>query len=205
MTQSTQFLMVKGSAAMNVLADDLATYQADDWQIVNIRYSEGGEGVDTTSLVLVTKGADAIYIRAGSVAAYINNGYQVVKVLYGEDQIPIPLQDNNLVFLDTPAFVSAEIGTVADTTLVVTFSTEVASEDFTAGVTIKINTVAQVIESATRQSDHTVVHYVIPAVIFGDTVTWAYDDLTGGIASANDGSILDDVTTQTATNNVLEE
>ena len=49
MTQETQFMMVREGARMNVLADDLATYLAADWQILSMRYSEGGEGLDTTS------------------------------------------------------------------------------------------------------------------------------------------------------------
>jgi len=202
MTQATQFLMVNGSAAMHVLADDLATYLAAGWSIVNLRYSEGGEGVDVTSLVLMINGADAIYVHPGSVATYINNGYRVAQILYGSDQISIPLQDNNLVFLDTPAYVSAEVGTVAATKVVVTFSTEITSADYAAGVTIKVETVSKTISSATRQTDHTVVHYVIPAVANGEAVTWEYAALTGVIASEVDGSPLDDVTAQSVTNNV---
>jgi hypothetical protein len=203
MAQETQFLMVKDSATMNVLPDDLATYLAADWQIKGVRYSEGGEGLDTTSQVLMVKGADAIHVRPGSVAAYRTLGYSARQIIYGATGIVINLQSGNLLFLDTPAFASAEIGTVNATTLAVTFSTEVASADFAAGVIIKVNTVSQTIDSATLQTNQLVVHYVIPAVANGDTVTWEY--AAGSIVSAVDGSLLEDVTAQEVTNNVPAE
>jgi hypothetical protein len=202
MTQATQFLMVKDSALINVLADDLATYLSAGWAILHMRYSEGGEGLDTTSLVLMVKESDAIYVRPGAVANYRANGYIVAQVIYGSEAISILAHNANLVFLDTPAFGNAEIGTVAATTLVVTFSTEVASADFMDGVTIKINTVSQTIESATLQADQFTVYYVIPAVINGDTVTWEYAQASGSIVSAVDGSLLEDVSAQEVTNNV---
>ena len=188
---------------MNVLSDDLATYLAADWQILSMRYSEGGEGLDTTSLVLMVNGPDAIYVRPGAVAAYRAAGYSAAQIIYGASAILINAQAGNLLFLDTPAFASAEIGTVDAVTLVLTFSTEVASADFAAGVTIKVNTVSQTISSAVRQTDQRVVHYVIPAVVNGDTVTWEY--ATGDIVSAVDGSALEDVTAQEVTNNVPAE
>jgi len=203
MTQGTQFLMVKDSASMNILPDDLAAYLAADWQVQGMRYSEGGEGLDTTSQVLMVNGPDAIYVRPGSVAAYRAAGYHVEQIIYGASAIPINAQAGNLIFLDTPAFASAEVGTVDATTLVVTFSTEVASADFASGVTIKINTVSQTIESATLQTDQLVVYYVIPAVVNGDTVTWEYT--AGSIVSAVDGSMLEDVSAQEVTNNVAAE
>jgi len=205
MPQETQFLMVKESATMNVLPDALAAYLAADWQILGMRYSEGGEGLDTTSQVLMVKGPDAIRVRPGSVAAYRANGYSARQILYGAAAVLIDAQGGNLIFLDTPAFSAAEIGTVDAVTLVVTFSTEVAAADFAAGVTIEVDEDAQEITSATRQADHTVVRYVIPAVTNGSDVTWAYDDDTGGIVSENDGVPLDDVAAQEVTNNVPAE
>lgn len=202
MAQLTQLRMVNGSASMNVQADDVATYLAAGWTVVGIRYSEGGEGLDTTSLVLMVKDPDRIYVRAGSVATYQAQGYRVEEIIYGSAAIVIRDAGGNLVFLDTPAFSSAEIGTVADTTVVVTFSTAISAADYAAGVTIKVDTVAAVIDSATRQTDHTVVHYVIPAVTSVSVVTWEYDDLTGGIVSEQDSTPLDDVAAQTVTNNV---
>ncbi|HEY6073183.1 MAG TPA: hypothetical protein VIV15_07270, partial [Anaerolineales bacterium] len=194
MTQATQFLMVNGSQAMHVLAADVDTYLAAGWTIVNIHYSEGGEGEDTTSLILMVNGTDAIYVRAASVQSYQAQGYLARKIIYGASQIIFEGAGRDLLYLDVPAFSSAEVGTVDATTLAVTFSTEVASDDFTAGVTIEVDDTPIEITSATRQADHKVVYYVIPAVAFGEVVTWSYDDLTGEIASEVDGSPLDDVT-----------
>lgn len=202
MTQSTQFLMKNGSAYMNVLAANLATYQAAGWSIVNIRYSEAGEGVDVTSLVLMVKGADAIYVHPGSVATYLTAGYQATKIIYGSSAVVVQKDGLNLSFLDTPGFGSAEVGAVLATTVAVTFSTEITSSDYKAGVIIKVNTVSKTISSATRQTDHKVVYYVIPAVANGETVTWEYAALTGVIASEVDGSPLEDVSAQSVTNNV---
>ena len=202
MAQLTQLHMVNGSASMNVQADDVAAYLAAGWTIVGIRYSEGGEGLDTTSLVLMVKDPDRIYVRAGSVASYQAQGYRVEEIIYGSAAIVIRDAGGNLVFLDTPAFSAAEIGAVAATTLVVTFTTEVSSADYAAGVTIKVDTVAAAIASATRQTNHAVVHYIIPAVTSIEVVTWEYDDLTGGIVSEQDSTPLDDVAAQTAINNV---
>jgi predicted transcriptional regulator len=204
MTLLTQFLVTKGSQSMHIAPADLSTYRADGWTVENIRYSEGGEGLDTTSLVLMVKEPDRIFVRPGEVATYLSAGYTVAQVDYLSTGLVLNDTGGNLVFLDTPAFSSAEIGTVDAVTLVVNFTTEVASADFAAGVTIKVDDAAQEIASATRQTDHTVVHYVIPTVANGSTVTWAYDDLTGGIASANDGTILDAITAQAVTNNVPE-
>ena len=189
---------------MNVLTDDLAAYLTDGWQIQSVRYSEGGEGLDTTSQVLMVNGPDAIRVRPGVVATYRALGYSPRQIIYGADEIIIDAQSANLVFLDTPAFGSAEIGTVDAVTLPVTFTTEVAAADFAAGVTIEVDDDAQEIASATRQANHLVVYYVIPEVAFGSVVTWAYDDDTGGIVSENDGVPLDDVSAQAVTNNVPE-
>jgi hypothetical protein len=76
-----------------------------------------------------------------------------------------------------PTFVSAEVGTVGATTVAVTFSAAVTAvgDDYTSGVTIKVNTVASTISSGTRQTNQAIVYYVLAApVVYGDTVTWAY-------------------------------
>lgn len=205
MTQLTQLLVTKGSDAMHVQPASLAAYQAAGWQVKGVRYSEGGEGLDTTSLVLMVKSPDSIFVFPGSVASYLAQGYHVEKIRYGSAGLLLLNDRGDVVFLDTPAFGSAEIGTVADTTVVVTFTTEVSAADYAAGVTIKVDDVAAEIASATRQADHTIVHYVIPAVTSESVVTWEYDDDTGGLVSANDGVPLDDVAAQTVTNNVPAE
>src|SRR5689334_16748490 len=126
MTQKTQFLMVKGSDAMNVQPESLATYQAAGWSIVDLKYSEGGEGLDVTSQVLMVKDSDAVHVRPGAVASYQAQGYRAVKIVYGAAATVVSTATGaHLTFLDTPAFASAEIGTVNETTVAVTFSTEV--------------------------------------------------------------------------------
>ena len=205
MAQESQFLLTKGSATINVQPDALTTYLADGWAIHGLRYSEGGEGLDVTSLVLMTNGSASIYVRAGSVATYIANGYTVVGIIYGSSAVTIANGAGNVLhFLDTPAFSSAEVGTVAATEVAVTFTTEIAATNYAAGVTIKVNGASKTISAAVRQTGNLSVHYTIPAVAFGDTVTWEYDDLTGQIVSANDSTPLDDVSAKTVTNNVAE-
>jgi len=205
MTLLTQFLVTKDSQLMNIHPDDLSTYQAAGWSVKGIRYSEGGEGVDTTSIVLMAKEPARIFVRPGEVASYLSDGYRVEQIEYLSSGLVLINDGGSLVFLDTPSYSSAEIGTVADTTVVVTFSTEISASDYSLGVTIKVDDVAQEIASSTRQADHSVVHYVIPAVTSVMVVTWEYDDLTGGISSAVDGTILDDIAAQTVTNNVPAE
>ncbi len=101
-----------------------------------------------------------------------------------------------------PTFLSAEIGTVNGYTIVVTFSQDVSASNYGTGVTIKVNTVATTITSATRQANHAVVRYVIPIPYHGsgDTITWEY---TGGnIVGESGGVALATVTAQTVTNNI---
>lgn len=202
MAQKTQFYMTKDGASMNVQPTDLATYIAAGWSIAGIRYSEGGEGVDANSQILMRKGDVSIYVRAAAVADYLDAGYTAEKVLYGSGQTEVL---GTLEFLDTPTFSSAEVGTVAATKVAVTFSTEIVADDYAAGVTIEVDDAAAEISAAERQSDHTVVHYTIAAVAFGEVVTWSYDDASGGIKSEVDGSIMDDVSDGEVTNNVAEE
>jgi hypothetical protein len=101
-------------------------------------------------------------------------------------------------------YASSEIGTVAATTVVVTFADNVvaAGDDYTTGVTIKVNTVAAVIASGIRQANHKVVRYVIPAVDADDVVTWEYSKTTGIITSVDTGALMDTITAKTVTNNV---
>jgi hypothetical protein len=201
MTQQTQFLMTKGSDVMNVTDDDLANYLAAGWTPVNIRYSEGGEGEDTTSQVLMSNGTDAIRVRPDAVLSYRAAGYTVKEILYGADGLKI---SNSITVTDVPSVVSMEVGTVNATTLVITFLDDVTSEDFTDGWTFKINNVAASISAAEQQTDHKVVHLTVDAVAFGDTVTLAYAQATGSIHSEADGTILDDMAAAEVTNNVPE-
>jgi hypothetical protein len=202
MTQLTQFLVTKGSESLHVQPASLATYVAAGYAVAGVLYSEGGEGVDVTSLVLMKLGDQQIYVHPGSVATYVAAGYQIVSMIYGAAVARIANTSGLVNFLDVPALSSAEVGAVAATKVVVTFSTEVIAADYAAGVTIKVNTVSKTISAATRQTDQKVVHYTIPAVSAGQTVTWEYAEDNGNITSAVDGSPLDSVTAQAVTNNV---
>jgi hypothetical protein len=202
MTQLTQFTVFKGSDRLNVQPASLATYVAAGYAIAGVRYSEGGEGLDVVSLVLMQLGNDVIYVHPGAVATYEAAGYRSMEMIYGAAVARIPNQGGALAFMDVPAFSSAEVGAVAATKVAVTFSTEVTAADYAAGVTIKVNTVSKTISAATRQTDQKVVHYTIPAVTNGQTVTWEYAEDNGNITSAVDGSPLDSVTAQAVTNTV---
>jgi hypothetical protein len=202
--QATQFTMTKGSESMNVQPDDLAAYLAGGWSVTAIKYSEGGEAPDAATQFLMRKSTDQISVLAKDLQTYVALGYAIVEVKYGASQLQILAQNGNISYLDTPALSSAEVGTVAATKVAVTFTTEVTASDYAAGVTIEVDTVSKTISAAERQPDHKVVHYTIPAVAFGEVVTWSYDDATGGITSAADGSPLDDVTDAEVTNNVPE-
>ena len=77
---------------------------------------------------------------------------------------------------------ASEIGDTDTVTVEVLFSTTVSASDFTAGVTIKKNTVAQTILSGTLQGDNRTVFYVVDtAADINDALTWEYDAGTGNI------------------------
>lgn len=102
-------------------------------------------------------------------------------------------------------FSSGEEGDVDNNTVEITFSTNVNSPgaDYAAGVTIKINAVAATINSADRQTDHTLVYYVLDEDIdINDVVTWEYDDDFGDLEAETGGSDLADVEAQATTNYV---
>jgi hypothetical protein len=73
---------------------------------------------------------------------------------------------------------------------------------FADGVTITVNGSPVEISAAEQQADHAVVHYTIPAVQEGDTVTWEYDADAGHIRAESDGAALGDVSPQALMNNV---
>ena len=98
-----------------------------------------------------------------------------------------------------PLYSSGEIGDVNTVTLEITFDEPVKSADFTAGVTIKVNTVSQVITSGTLQVNLRTVYYVIPAADINDVVTWEYS-AAGGSISDLAGNLLANVAAQTAIN-----
>lgn len=104
-------------------------------------------------------------------------------------------------------FVSGEEGDVTNAIVVVVFSEDIFSPtgDYLTGVTIKVNGVAEPPISATRQTDHAVVHYELfltDEADANDTITFEYSDILGDIESVGDGGQLDDVFSQPITNNV---
>lgn len=116
---------------------------------------------------------------------------------------PLMTQGGSSVVLVPPLYSSGEIGTVDASTVVITFDQNITASNYATGVTIKVNTVTQVISSATRQANHAIVYYVIPEAEEGDTVTWQY---TGGnIAAEDDATALATVTAQNVTNNIVAE
>ncbi len=202
MTQLTQFTVCKGPDSINVHPADLATYLAAGYTIKAVKYSEGAEAVDSNTQFLMTLGSACIYVHAADVQTYLAAGYAISKILYGSAQTIILASVAPSTYLDIPAFSSAEVGTVDATTVVVTFTTEIAASNYATGVVIKVATVSKTISAAVRQTGNKIVHYTIPAVTNGQAVTWEYSDVTGGILSANDGTPLDSVSAQTVTNNV---
>lgn len=104
-----------------------------------------------------------------------------------------------------PEFGFGKLGDVGYTTIEITFDIDVSSPtpDYKTGATIKVNSVSQTINTATRQADHKVVYYVIDtAVDANDVITWEYDDDLGDIESELDGTNMLDVSATGATNYV---
>jgi hypothetical protein len=99
-------------------------------------------------------------------------------------------------------FSAGHVGDVATTTVEIHFTGNVNATDYTAGVTIKVNSVSQTISSATRQDDHAQVFYVIAAAVdVDDPVTFQYDDATGDYQD-DYGAHMGDIAAQTTTNYV---
>jgi hypothetical protein len=68
----------------------------------------------------------------------------------------------------------------------VTFSQEVRAEDFTAGVTIRVNDKPVTLIGVVRQAHGDTVEYILRrAVAAGERVTWTYDSGEGAIANAS--------------------
>ena len=97
---------------------------------------------------------------------------------------------------------SAEIGDVDTTTVEAQFTDNVTATDYKAGVTIKVNSVSQTINSGTRQADQSLVHFVIAAAVdANDAITWEYDDDLGDYAD-DEANPMGDVSATAATNYV---
>jgi hypothetical protein len=102
-----------------------------------------------------------------------------------------------------PLFDSAEVGTVDASTVVDAFDQDISASNYSDGVTIKVNGSGVTISSATRQSNHAIVYYVIPVLWHGsgDAVTWEYAKVSGDIVAEDDSTPLGDVSAQSVTNN----
>lgn len=102
-----------------------------------------------------------------------------------------------------PAFSAGEEGDVNNTTVEITFSMDVFSTLYDAGVTIKINGVSTVISSATRQANHALLYFVVAdAIDINDVVTFEYDDDFGDYEAEVGGVDMLDVSAQGTTNYV---
>lgn len=104
------------------------------------------------------------------------------------------------VQLTTASFVSAEIGSATNGTVVVRFTEQVEGADYTAGVTIKKNGVAQAISSATRIWAQARIWYVIPDALSTDTITFEYSKSSGNMVTKVSGNVVEDIAPQVATN-----
>lgn len=106
-----------------------------------------------------------------------------------------------------PTFVSAEIGTVNDTTLVLTLSeniisANVSAPNYLAGFSVKVNGVDVEITSATRQTNHAIIYFVlVNPIVFGDIVSIEYNSEIGGIRSQT-GTVYLNSFSEDVTNNV---
>jgi hypothetical protein len=95
---------------------------------------------------------------------------------------------------------AAEAGDVGTTTVEVRFTQNVNATDYKAGVTIKVNSISQTINSATRQADHRYVYYVIAsAADADDVITWEYDSGAGDYQD-DEGNPMGDISAVTVTN-----
>jgi hypothetical protein len=98
---------------------------------------------------------------------------------------------------------NGEIGDVALTTVEVRFNTDVVSptDDYISGVTIKRNSVSQTISSATRQSNHRLVHYVLDTDMdINDAITFEYDDDFGDYQIEDTGNDAGDIAAESMVN-----
>jgi hypothetical protein len=95
---------------------------------------------------------------------------------------------------------SGEMGDVGTTTVEVRFTQNVNATDYKAGVTIKVNSISQTINSGTRQGDHRFVFYVIAsAADVDDVITWEYDDDFGDYED-DESNPMGDITASPVTN-----
>lgn len=103
--------------------------------------------------------------------------------------------------LPPPTFSTGEVGSVSASTVVIGFSEPIKATSYTAGVTIEVNGSPATISSATRQTDKSIVRYVIASPVDGgDTVEFSYSAIDGFIQNEL-GVHLADVAATEITNN----
>ncbi len=112
------------------------------------------------------------------------------------------LNDISNQLLRSPTVVSAEVGNVADDTVVVTFSDSVKASDYDAGVDIEVDG-SPAMFTCTRQMTTSVIHCVLTAdVEIDNVVTWSYTAINGSYSDAV-GLGVRDVVLQAVTNHVM--
>ncbi len=89
-----------------------------------------------------------------------------------------------------PQVNSAEIGDLANTIVVVTFSQYIVSSNYSMGVTIKVDGVPTIISNTSIQSDHLVVFYTLSAGGKSNSVVnYVYSNVVGDYANNQGGAL----------------
>lgn len=104
-----------------------------------------------------------------------------------------------------PTFVSAEVGTVNDTTVAATFSVnlDATGSDYETGFTINVAGAPVAIGTATRQANKAIIYFTVPAVTNGQVVTIEYARPSGVVFNEADGGFMATFAAQAVTNNVV--
>jgi hypothetical protein len=200
---------MSGAFVLALLTTTKRTYSGSPSIVFEIQQDDDSsfsnpETLATFSAIETTDAVDAVtylsptrrYLRSVATFSAAADTGDYTLTLIGNRRTTLPS-------LVVPHFSSAEIGTIDDKTAAVTFDTDVASDDFTAGVTIKVNDEAVTISAAEQQTNHAITYYTItPAVEAGDVVTWEYAKASGHIVAESGGAALESVDPQTVTNNV---
>ncbi len=143
-----------------------------DFNSVSIQASNSA-GSDTTNVFNISVAQE----QQQSGPLYVNTGYWVA---FFTDSAAIPLTK----------FQSGEIGSVDLSTVVITFTDDIESpgDDYAAGVTIEVDGTPVTINSATRQTNNAIVHYVVNTTINQEstTIRFKYDQSVGDLKGAND-------------------
>ncbi len=194
-TYWTPYHLVAGGGAV----DQIAELRVVVWSIENANGAGAGwqdsvYHVDDASNYLV---GDAVY---GTVDSYVGRNSNTFTKNGGSNFACSRL--GTLVPTTAPTLASAEIGNVADDTVVLVFSENVKAPSFSTGLSVEVNASSATISSVTRQSTKTTLHAVLSgAVISSDTVTVSYAAVDGFIESAA-GIDLASITDFAVTNNV---